>query len=165
MSEHHNVNLQLHIQFVCTCPTSISSCASLTCPYRIILVFIPLSYVPQYHRIFMHKSTYGLSPYFLLFSTLVSTSFLGSGVFQAAYTYSNRCCREDPGVERGIHCYGIQMGAWQALIQWVCCTGLYVSLPNLFSCFGALTMRCLQICAFLRLRQGRRKSVRRGSGC
>lgn len=92
----------------------------------LILVFIPVTYVPQYHRVFTRKSTYGISPYFLLFSVVASTSLLGGGMFQLAYSYSNWCCKEDAGVEKGIHCYGAQMGAWQALMQWVCCTGLLV---------------------------------------
>ncbi|EAW09626.1 PQ-loop repeat-containing protein [Aspergillus clavatus NRRL 1] len=83
----------------------------------ILIIFgILLSYLPQHIRIISLKSSFGISPYFVLLGTTSGTSALVNVVTQQQSLHDVACCKSINGVA----CFGGLLGIFQVATQWFC---------------------------------------------
>ena len=81
-----------------------------------ILVGILVSYLPQHFRIISLRSSFGLSPYFVLLGTTSTTSSLANILVLPRSIEDASCCREISGAS----CFAALLGILQVGIQWFC---------------------------------------------
>lgn len=84
----------------------------------VLLIGILLSYLPQHFRIISRKTSYGLSPYFVLLGTTSATSAFANIIVLPPSRTSIECCR----VISGFACTAGLLGVAQITVQWVCFT-------------------------------------------
>ncbi|KAG2009066.1 hypothetical protein GB937_008005 [Aspergillus fischeri] len=98
-------------------------CTHLTSPdYKnfvlsILIIFgILLSYLPQHIRIINLKSSFGISPYFVLLGTTSGTSAFANVATQQQSLQDVECCKNI----NGLACFGGLLGIFQVGTQWLC---------------------------------------------
>lgn len=77
---------------------------------------ILLSYVPQHYRIISFKSSFGISPYFVLLGTTSGSSALANVVSQQKSLHVVTCCKE----VNGFSCFAGLLGIFQIATQCLC---------------------------------------------
>ncbi|KAE8360661.1 hypothetical protein BDV27DRAFT_37371 [Aspergillus caelatus] len=83
----------------------------------ILIVFgILLSYLPQHYRIISLKSSYGISPYFVLLGTISGSSSLANVVSQQQSLQDVSCCSD----VNGLACFAGLLGILQIGTQCLC---------------------------------------------
>ncbi|EAU35026.1 conserved hypothetical protein [Aspergillus terreus NIH2624] len=83
----------------------------------ILIVFgILLSYIPQHHRIISFKSSFGISPYFVLLGTTSGSSALANVVSQQQSLQDVTCCKD----VSGLACFAGLLGIFQVGTQCLC---------------------------------------------
>ncbi|EED19586.1 PQ loop repeat protein [Talaromyces stipitatus ATCC 10500] len=87
----------------------------------LILVGILLSYLPQHIRIIRLRSSFGLSPYFVLLGTTSGTAAFANILVLPRSAHDAACCREISGVS----CFAGLLGIFQVGVQ---CLSFYVIL-------------------------------------
>ncbi|RAO64760.1 uncharacterized protein BHQ10_000772 [Talaromyces amestolkiae] len=87
----------------------------------LILVGILVSYLPQHIRIIQLKSSFGLSPYFVLLGTTSGTAAFANILVLPRSARDVACCREISGVS----CFAGLLGIFQVGVQ---CLSFYVIL-------------------------------------
>jgi hypothetical protein len=88
---------------------------SLIC-YSLLVLLIVISYVPQYVRIRSFRSTYGLSPYFILFRSLYATSSLANLLVVPSTWRLQQFCREHDPIGQ---CLLEMTDHWQGAADWI----------------------------------------------
>jgi hypothetical protein len=98
-------------------------CTHLTSPdYKnfvlsILIIFgILLSYLPQHIRIINLKSSFGISPYFVLLGTTSGTTAFANVATQQQSLQDVECCKN----VNGLACFGGLLGIFQVGTQWLC---------------------------------------------
>ncbi|KAF2103292.1 hypothetical protein NA57DRAFT_19586, partial [Rhizodiscina lignyota] len=84
--------------------------------FRLILVGILVSYLPQHARIIMRRSSEGLSPWFVLLGTTSGTSAIANIILLPTSRVDVQCCR----VNSGFSCAAGLLGIAQVGVQWSC---------------------------------------------
>ena len=87
----------------------------------LILVGIIISYLPQHIRIIHRRSSFGLSPYFVLLGTTSSTCAFANILVLPASRADLACCKEISGFA----CFASLLGIAQVGVQWFCFTVMY----------------------------------------
>lgn len=82
----------------------------------LILVGILISYLPQHLRIINRKSSFGLSPYFVLLGTTSGTCQFANILTLPGSRDDMACCRE----VNGFACFAGLLGVMQVGMQWTC---------------------------------------------
>ncbi|KAE8146547.1 hypothetical protein BDV25DRAFT_49112 [Aspergillus avenaceus] len=82
----------------------------------LILFGILLSYLPQHHRIISYKSSYGISPYFVLLGTTSGSSALANVLSQQQSLQDMSCCSD----VNSLGCFAGLLGIFQIGTQCLC---------------------------------------------
>lgn len=82
----------------------------------LILLGILISYLPQHFRIINRKSSFGLSPYFVLLGTTSGTCQFANILTLPTSRADMACCRE----VNGFSCFAGLLGIMQVGMQWTC---------------------------------------------
>ncbi|KAI1925947.1 hypothetical protein LOZ12_000106 [Ophidiomyces ophidiicola] len=82
----------------------------------LILIGILLSYIPQHHRIISRRSSFGISPYFILLGTTSGTSGLANILLLPRSGHDIACCKEISGFS----CFAGLLGILQVATQATC---------------------------------------------
>lgn len=82
----------------------------------LILLGILVSYLPQHIRIINRKSSFGLSPYFVLLGTTSGTCQFANILTLPGSRADMACCREIDGFS----CFAGLLGIMQVGMQWTC---------------------------------------------
>ncbi|KAF9889970.1 hypothetical protein FE257_006844 [Aspergillus nanangensis] len=83
----------------------------------ILIVFgILFSYLPQHHRIISLKSSFGISPYFVLLGTTSGSSAVANVVSQQQSLQDVSCCKD----VSGLACFAGLLGIFQVATQCLC---------------------------------------------
>lgn len=82
----------------------------------LILLGILLSYLPQHHRIISRRSSFGLSPYFVLLGTTSGTCQFANILVLPRSRADIACCKE----VSGFACFAGLLGIAQVGVQWSC---------------------------------------------
>lgn len=82
----------------------------------LILFGILLSYLPQHYRIISLRSSYGISPYFVLLGTISGSSSLANVVSQQQSLQDVSCCSD----VNGLACFAGLLGILQIGTQCLC---------------------------------------------
>lgn len=82
----------------------------------LILIGILISYLPQHLRIISLKSSFGISPYFVLLGTTSTSSSLANILVLPRSIQDASCCREVDGLS----CFSALLGIFQVGVQWLC---------------------------------------------
>lgn len=90
-------------------------------PYRCILIGILLSYLPQHYRILSRRSSFGLSPYFVLLGATSGTCAFANILTLPISREDIACCHEIDGFP----CFAGLLGVLQVGVQWSCFTVMY----------------------------------------
>ncbi|KAJ9269769.1 hypothetical protein DTO212C5_4145 [Paecilomyces variotii] len=100
-----------------------SRCAELASPSYtnftisvVILVGILVSYLPQHYRIISLRSSFGISPYFVLLGTTSGTFAFANILVLPLSKQDVACCK----AISGIACFAGLLGIFQAGAQWLC---------------------------------------------
>lgn len=83
---------------------------------------ILLSYLPQHYRIISLKTSYGISPYFVLLGTTSSSSALANVLSQQKSLQDASCCSSISGFA----CFAGLLGVLQIATQCFCFFTMYV---------------------------------------
>ena len=86
--------------------------------HRFILIGILVSYLPQHYRIISRRSSFGLSPYFVLLGTTSGTCAFANILTLPASRKDIACCHEI----NGFPCFAGLLGVLQVGVQWSCFT-------------------------------------------
>lgn len=86
--------------------------------HRFILIGILVSYLPQHYRIISRRSSFGLSPYFVLLGTTSGTCAFANILTLPASRKDIACCHEIDGFP----CFAGLLGVLQVGVQWSCFT-------------------------------------------
>jgi hypothetical protein len=89
--------------------------------HRFILIGILVSYLPQHYRIISRRSSFGLSPYFVLLGTTSGTCAFANILTLPASRKDIACCHEI----NGFPCFAGLLGVLQVGVQWSCFTIMY----------------------------------------
>lgn len=81
-----------------------------------ILVGILVSYLPQHYRIISLRSSFGISPYFVLLGTTSGTFAFANILVLPLSSQDVACCK----AISGIACFAGLLGIFQAGAQWLC---------------------------------------------
>jgi hypothetical protein len=82
-----------------------------------LIVFgILLSYLPQHIRIIARRSSFGISPYFVLLGVTSGTSAFANILVFPSTAQDVACCQEISGVA----CFAGLLGVVQVGTQWLC---------------------------------------------
>jgi PQ loop repeat protein len=84
--------------------------------YSLIFIGILISYLPQHIRIISLRSSFGISPYFVLLGTTSGTSAFANILVLPRSTRDVACCKEISGLA----CFAGLLGILQAAAQWSC---------------------------------------------
>ena len=84
--------------------------------FRLILLGILISYLPQHHRIISRRSSEGISPYFVLLGTTSGTCAFANILTVPASRRDLACCKELSGFD----CAAGVLGIAQVGVQWSC---------------------------------------------
>ncbi|OJJ51513.1 hypothetical protein ASPZODRAFT_148780 [Penicilliopsis zonata CBS 506.65] len=82
----------------------------------LILIGILISYLPQHARIISLRSSFGISPYFILLGTTSGTSAFANILVLPQSARDVGCCREI----NGLACFAGMLGIYQVSVQWLC---------------------------------------------
>jgi len=82
----------------------------------LIFIGILISYLPQHIRIISLRSSFGISPYFVLLGTTSGTSAFANILVLPRSTRDVACCKEISGLA----CFAGLLGILQAAAQWSC---------------------------------------------
>ncbi|KAK2767820.1 hypothetical protein FQN54_003981 [Arachnomyces sp. PD_36] len=82
----------------------------------IILLGILLSYLPQHYRIITRKTSFGISPYFVLLGTTSGTCAFANILVLPRSGADIACCKEISGIS----CFAGLLGIFQVGVQWFC---------------------------------------------
>ncbi|KAJ6083311.1 hypothetical protein N7467_007446 [Penicillium canescens] len=83
----------------------------------VLIVFgILLSYLPQHIRIIARRSSFGISPYFVLLGVTSGTSAFANILVFPSTAQDVACCQEISGVA----CFAGLLGVFQVGTQWLC---------------------------------------------
>ncbi|PLN79851.1 hypothetical protein BDW42DRAFT_171975 [Aspergillus taichungensis] len=103
--------------------TLVAQCSHLVSPgYKnfilsILIIFgILFSYIPQHHRIITLKSSFGISPYFVLLGTTSGSAAVANVVSQAQSLQDMACCSN----VSGFSCFAGLLGIFQVVTQCLC---------------------------------------------
>jgi hypothetical protein len=96
----------------------------------IILLGILISYLPQHLRIIRLRSSYGLSPYFILLGTTSGTCAFANILVLPKSRVDIACCRE---VDE-FPCVAGLLGIAQVGVQWSCFTVMSDLPPSFTTC-------------------------------
>ena len=83
-----------------------------------ILLGILVSYLPQHYRIISRRSSFGLSPYFVLLGTTSGTCQFANILVLPRSRADIACCKEISGFA----CFAGLLGIAQVGVQWSCFT-------------------------------------------
>jgi len=89
----------------------------------VLVVGILISYLPQHAKIIQHRTSEGLSPWWVLLGGLSSIAALGNILTLPASREDVRCCREINGGA----CAAALLGVGQIGLQWSCFMFMYVA--------------------------------------
>ena len=78
---------------------------------------LPLSYLPQCHRIISRGSSYGLSPSFIAISTAYSSSAFANALLLASADGAVDCCQYNGF--HGKNCFAALTSIWQHGLFWL----------------------------------------------
>ncbi|WEW55104.1 hypothetical protein PRK78_000532 [Emydomyces testavorans] len=92
-------------------PSILNFCLSI-----LILLGILVSYIPQHHRIISRRSSFGISPYFILLGTTSGTSGLANILLLPRSAKDIACCSEISGFS----CFAGLLGILQVGVQATC---------------------------------------------
>ncbi|KAJ5287548.1 hypothetical protein N7478_003234 [Penicillium angulare] len=84
----------------------------------LIIIGILVSYLPQHIRIITRRSSFGISPYFVLLGTTSGTSAFANILVFPKTSQSVACCKESE--ISGIACFAGMLGIFQVGAQWLC---------------------------------------------
>ncbi|KAJ5167897.1 uncharacterized protein N7482_003491 [Penicillium canariense] len=82
----------------------------------LIILGILLSYLPQHIRIISLRSSFGISPYFILLGTTSGTSAFANILVFPKTAADVACCQEISGLA----CFAGLLGVFQMGMQWIC---------------------------------------------
>ncbi|KAL1848230.1 hypothetical protein Plec18167_006227 [Paecilomyces lecythidis] len=82
----------------------------------LILIGILVSYLPQHYRIISLRSSFGISPYFVLLGTTSGTFAFANILVLPLSAQDVACCK----AISGIACFAGLLGIFQAGAQWLC---------------------------------------------
>ncbi|KAJ5095504.1 hypothetical protein NUU61_004860 [Penicillium alfredii] len=82
----------------------------------LIIIGILFSYLPQHFRIISLRSSFGISPYFVLLGTTSGTSAFANILVFPKTSQGVACCREISGPA----CFAGLLGVMQVGMQWLC---------------------------------------------
>lgn len=123
MSSQLTVNTTMFSLFSSSMPDSHDRCVELSHPSYInfafsILIFLGIlvSYLPQHLRIINRKSSFGLSPYFVLLGTTSGTCQFANILTLPNSRADIACCHEI----NGFACFAGLLGILQVGMQWTC---------------------------------------------
>lgn len=85
-------------------------------PYSLIILGILLSYLPQHIRIIIRRSSFGISPYFILLGVTSGTSAFANILVFPSTAQDVACCQEISGIA----CFAGLLGVFQMAMQWLC---------------------------------------------
>lgn len=88
----------------------------LTRPNRLIVLGILVSYLPQHVRIIIRRSSFGISPYFVLLGTTSATSAFANILVYHKTARAVACCSQIDGIA----CFAGLLGIFQVGTQWLC---------------------------------------------
>lgn len=88
----------------------------LTTVSRVILLGILLSYLPQHYRIITRKTSFGISPYFVLLGTTSGTCGFANILVLPRSGADIACCKHISGIS----CFAGLLGIFQVGVQWFC---------------------------------------------
>ncbi|KAL8865811.1 MAG: hypothetical protein Q9174_006679 [Haloplaca sp. 1 TL-2023] len=86
---------------------------------------ILFSYLPQYHRIISRGSSHGISPYFILLSTVFTTSALANTLLLQSADGGYDCCKSSNSIH-GSECFTSLAATVQAALHWLASTILFI---------------------------------------
>lgn len=89
--------------------------------HSFILLGILVSYLPQHFRIINRRSSFGLSPYFVLLGTTSGTCAFANILVLPTSRADVACCKEISGFA----CFAGILGIAQVGVQWSCFTFMY----------------------------------------
>lgn len=87
----------------------------------LILLGILISYLPQHFRIINRRSSFGLSPYFVLLGTTSGTCQFANILTLPGSRADMACCRD----VSGFACFAGLLGVMQVGMQWICFAVMY----------------------------------------
>src|SRR4051812_49181957 len=91
-------------------------------PFSSFILFgILVSYLPQHIRIINRRSSFGLSPYFVLLGTTSGTCAFANILVLPASRADLACCKEISGFA----CFAGILGIAQVGVQWSCFAIMY----------------------------------------
>ncbi|KAJ5888083.1 hypothetical protein N7495_008124 [Penicillium taxi] len=82
----------------------------------LIIIGILVSYLPQHLRIISLRSSFGISPYFILLGTTSGTSAFANILTFPKTAQDVSCCQEISGLA----CFSGMLGVFQVGMQWLC---------------------------------------------
>ncbi|KAG0155083.1 hypothetical protein PDIDSM_656 [Penicillium digitatum] len=82
----------------------------------LIILGIILSYLPQHIRIISRRSSFGISPYFVLLGVTSGTSAFANILVFPSTAQDVACCQEISGIA----CFAGLLGVFQVAMQWLC---------------------------------------------
>ncbi|KAJ5188504.1 hypothetical protein N7491_004828 [Penicillium cf. griseofulvum] len=82
----------------------------------LIILGILLSYLPQHIRIISRRSSFGISPYFILLGVTSGTSSFANILVFPSTAQDVACCQEISGFA----CFAGLLGVFQVAMQWLC---------------------------------------------
>ncbi|KAJ5584509.1 uncharacterized protein N7459_004309 [Penicillium hispanicum] len=82
----------------------------------LIIIGILLSYLPQHIRIISRRSSFGISPYFVLLGVTSGTSAFANILVFPKTAQDVGCCQEISGMA----CFASLLGVFQMGMQWLC---------------------------------------------
>ncbi|KAJ5601523.1 hypothetical protein N7510_011057 [Penicillium lagena] len=92
----------------------------------ILIIFgILISYLPQHIRIFTLRSSFGISPYFVLLGVTSGTSTFANILVTPATARDVSCCQE----VNATACFAALLGIFQMGMQWLCFFSMYALYP------------------------------------
>lgn len=81
-----------------------------------IIIGILVSYLPQHIRIIAHRSSFGISPYFVLLGTTSGTAAFANILVFPKTAHDVACCSQISGPA----CFAGLLGVFQMGMQWMC---------------------------------------------
>ncbi|OQE94664.1 hypothetical protein PENNAL_c0003G09498 [Penicillium nalgiovense] len=82
----------------------------------LIILGILCSYLPQHIRIISRRSSFGISPYFILLGVTSGTSAFANILVFPSTAQDVACCQEISGIA----CFAGLLGVFQVAMQWLC---------------------------------------------
>ncbi|KAJ5382655.1 hypothetical protein N7517_000566 [Penicillium concentricum] len=82
----------------------------------LIILGILFSYLPQHIRIISRRSSFGISPYFILLGVTSGTSAFANILVFPSTAQDVACCQEISGIA----CFAGLLGVFQVAMQWLC---------------------------------------------